>query len=64
MKIFSGTANQPLAKSICASIGMELGKCSIFPFPDGETFVKIEENVQGEDIFIDCSLRRRPRTII
>ncbi len=31
---------------------MELGKCSIHPFPDGETFVKIEENVRGEDVFI------------
>ncbi len=52
MKIFSGTANQPLARAICASINMELGKCSIKPFPDGETFVKIEENVRGEDVFI------------
>jgi ribose-phosphate pyrophosphokinase len=52
MKIFSGTANPPLAKSICASIGIELGKCCIHPFPDGETFVKIEENVRGEDVFI------------
>jgi ribose-phosphate pyrophosphokinase len=31
---------------------MELGKCTIHPFPDGETFVKIEENVRGEDVFI------------
>jgi ribose-phosphate pyrophosphokinase len=31
---------------------MELGKCSIKPFPDGETFVKIEENVRGEDVFV------------
>lgn len=52
MKIFSGTANPPLARAICASIGMELGKCSVQPFPDGETFVKIEENVRGEDVFI------------
>jgi ribose-phosphate pyrophosphokinase len=52
VKIFSGTANPPLAKAICASIGMELGKCSVQPFPDGETFVKIEENVRGEDVFI------------
>jgi ribose-phosphate pyrophosphokinase len=52
MKIFSGTSNPPLAKSICASIGIELGKCSVHPFPDGETFVKIEENVRGEDVFI------------
>ncbi|HEY9173622.1 MAG TPA: ribose-phosphate pyrophosphokinase [Verrucomicrobiae bacterium] len=52
MKIFTGTANQPLAQAICAAIGMELAKASIRPFPDGETFVKIEENVRGEDVFI------------
>ncbi len=52
MKIFSGTSNPPLAKSIATSIGMELGKCTVSSFPDGETFVKIEENVRGEDVFI------------
>ncbi|HTR43275.1 MAG TPA: ribose-phosphate pyrophosphokinase [Pseudomonadales bacterium] len=52
MKIFSGTANEPLARAICQSIGMELGKCTIKPFPDGETFVKIEENVRGEEVFV------------
>ena len=52
MKIFSGTANEPLARAICASIDMELGKCTISPFPDGETFVRIEENVRGQDVFV------------
>lgn len=52
MKIFSGTANETLAKAICKSIGAELGKCTIKPFPDGETFVKIDENVRGEDVYI------------
>jgi len=52
VKIFSGTSNQPLARSICAYIGMELGKCTVSAFPDGETLVKIEENVRGEDVFI------------
>ena len=52
MKIFCGTSNQPLARDICASIGMEVGKSTIKPFPDGETFVKIEENVRGEDVFL------------
>jgi ribose-phosphate pyrophosphokinase len=41
-----------LARAICKSIGCELGKCDIKPFPDGETFVKIEENVRGEEVFI------------
>ncbi len=52
MKIFSGTSNPALAKSIAESIGMELGKCTVSSFPDGETFVKIEENVRGEDVYI------------
>jgi ribose-phosphate pyrophosphokinase len=52
VKVFSGTSNEPLAKSICEYIGIELGKSSIKPFPDGETFVKIEENVRGEEVFL------------
>ena len=52
MKVFCGTSNQPLAESICAYIGTELGKSTIKPFPDGETFVKIEENVRGQDVFL------------
>src|SRR5579864_625615 len=37
---------------ICAYIGIALGNSTIKPFPDGETFVKIEENVRGEDVFL------------
>ena len=52
VRIFSGTSNPALAKAIGASIGVELGKCTVSSFPDGETFVKIEENVRGEDVFL------------
>jgi ribose-phosphate pyrophosphokinase len=52
VKIFSGTANQPLAQAICKKIGIKLGQCTIQPFPDGETFVKIDDNVRGEDVYI------------
>ena len=52
MKVFSGTSNLPLAEAICAYIGIEVGKSTIKPFPDGETFVKIEENVRGQDVFL------------
>ena len=52
MKIFSGNSNRPLAQAICRSIGVDLGQCAVSHFPDGETFVKIEENVRGEDVFI------------
>jgi ribose-phosphate pyrophosphokinase len=52
VKIFSGNSNPPLAAAIAASIGLDLGKCTVSSFPDGETFVKIEENVRGEDVFL------------
>lgn len=52
MKIFSGTSNLPLARSICEYIGAEIGRCTVSAFPDGETFVKIEENVRGEDTYV------------
>ena len=52
VKVFSGTANEPLAHAICDYIGIKLGKCSVKPFPDGETFVKIDENVRGEEVFV------------
>jgi len=52
VKIFAGTSNSLLARAIAASIGVELGKCTVSAFPDGETFVKIEENVRGEDVFL------------
>jgi ribose-phosphate pyrophosphokinase len=52
VKIFTGNSNPPLAKAIAASIGLELGKATVSAFPDGETFVKIEENVRGEDVYL------------
>ena len=52
MKIFSGTSNPSLANSIAKNIGMEVGKCTVSSFPDGETFVKIDENVRGEDVYL------------
>ena len=52
MKIFAGNSNIELATSICSSIGIPLGLCNVSTFPNGETCVKIEENVRGEDVYI------------
>ena len=51
-KIFSGNSNRALAEEICRSIGMPLGEATVTSFPDGESFVKINENVRGHDVFI------------
>ena len=52
LKIFSGNSNRSLAEEICRSIGMPLGEATVTSFPDGESFVKINENVRGHDVFI------------
>src|SRR5207342_804969 len=52
LKVFTGSANRDLAERICKYIGTPLGQATISSFPDGETYVKIEENVRGRDVFI------------
>ena len=52
MKVFSGNSNPILAREICHSIGIQLGRSTVKAFPNGETFVKIDENVRGEDVFV------------
>ena len=52
LKIFSGSAHRTLAQRICDFIGTPLGDATVASFPDGETFVKINENIRGRDVFI------------
>ena len=52
LKIFSGNSNRKLAEEICKTIGIPLGEATVTSFPDGETFVKIDENIRGQDVFI------------
>ncbi len=52
LKIFSGSANRELAQRICEFVGVPLGEATLSSFPDGETYVKIEENIRGRDVFI------------
>jgi ribose-phosphate pyrophosphokinase len=52
LKIFAGNSNRALAEDICRTIGVPLGEATVSTFPDGETFVKIDENIRGQDVFI------------
>lgn len=52
MKVFSGTANRPLAEKIVQYLGISLGDAEIFRFSDGEICVKYNENIRGIDVFI------------
>ena len=52
LKIFSGCSNRPLAEGICKAIGVPLGEATVKCFPDGESFVKINENIRGADVYL------------
>ena len=52
LKIFSGSAHPELARSIADNIGIPLGEAQVKAFPDGETSVRIMENIRGRDVFI------------
>ena len=51
-KIFSGTANEPLADEVCHFLGMQRGQAQVIRFRDGECYVQIQENVRGADVFV------------
>ena len=56
LKVFSCNSNIPLAQEICDVLGIPLGDAAITKFPNGESFVKINENIRGRDIFVVQSI--------
>ena len=64
LKIFSGRSNPELAKKIAISADCQLGDISIKTFSDGEIWVKYEENVRGQDVFIIQSTNGPSENII
>jgi len=52
LAVFTGTANPQLAQDICNYIESPLRRGVVAHFPDGETMVKVEDDVRGKDCFI------------
>ncbi|MBQ9635562.1 MAG: ribose-phosphate pyrophosphokinase-like domain-containing protein, partial [Acidaminococcaceae bacterium] len=51
-RIFTGNANQDLAREIAAYLGTTLGDAVINRFNNGEVQAMINESVRGKDVFI------------
>jgi len=56
IKIFTGSANRPLAEAIGRHVDVPLGQAEIGRFSDGEVQVEITENVRGGDVFVIQSI--------
>lgn len=52
LKVFTLNSNRDLAHEITEHIGIEMGKCSVTRFSDGEIQINIEESIRGCDIFV------------
>ncbi len=52
LKIFTGSSNVPLASAVCNYLEIPLGGAKIGRFPDGEKFIKLEDDVRGRDCFV------------
>lgn len=52
MKLFTGSANKPLAEKISRELSVELSPVEMFIFPDGERRVRITEPVVDEDVIL------------
>lgn len=52
LRIFTGNSNPHLATEIAACLGIEVGRALVATFKNGETRVRLEENVRGYDVFI------------
>ena len=52
LKIFSGSSNPGLARAVCKYLDIPLGGVKLERFPDGEKFIKLEDDVRGRDCFV------------
>jgi ribose-phosphate pyrophosphokinase len=52
IRIFSGTANQPLAEEIARYLNVSLDGVDIIEFPNENIFVRLHRSVRGQDVFV------------
>lgn len=52
LKLIGGSSNLALAQQIARILNLSLTKTELKRFSDGETYVRIGENVRGRDVFI------------
>lgn len=56
LQVFTGNAHPNLAQEIVAELEAPLGRAVVGTWRNGETRVKLEENVRGSDVFIIQSI--------
>jgi ribose-phosphate pyrophosphokinase len=52
LSVFTGNSNPELAHEICSYIGIPLGRAEVFKFSNDNTFVRVNESVRENDVFV------------
>ncbi|MGF1482664.1 MAG: ribose-phosphate pyrophosphokinase [Cyanophyceae cyanobacterium] len=52
LRLFSGSANIPLAEEVARYLGLDLGPMIRKNFADGELYVQIQESIRGCDVYL------------
>ncbi|MBI2322753.1 MAG: ribose-phosphate pyrophosphokinase [Chloroflexi bacterium] len=52
LSVFSGNANRQLAEAICRYLRIPLGRADVFEFSNENIFVKINDVVREQDVFV------------
>lgn len=52
LQVFTGNANPALSRAICEELDIDVGRAIVSQWKNGETRIKLEENVRGSDVFV------------
>ena len=52
IKVFIGSSNKGLGAKICAELGIEPAKSEVMHFSEGNTMIRVLENVRGKDVYV------------
>jgi ribose-phosphate pyrophosphokinase len=60
MIVIGGSASEQLAERVAKEVGVDPARTEIKKFPDGETYIRIHNDVKGQDVAVIQSLYRTP----
>ena len=56
LSIFALGDSKEFGEKLCGGLGISLSKCDEYSFPNGESYIRILENVRGKDVIVISSL--------
>src|SRR3989338_3900887 len=60
MRLFAGSSHPTLAKKICSELQQDIGKVLLKKFSCGEHYVKFDESIRGQDVYLLQTSSKNP----